>query len=189
MYCGIFNDMSSKPPIAKQALKISSSKQNTLNSNISKSNNSDSKTSGSNHNHPTKPKARKNQRLSQVFELPSPIDNADLIIEYLKLLGVEFVFGVPGGAIEPFYNALAKSEQNGGPKIIVARHEAGAAFMAEGYARETGKLGVCCATTGPGATNLLTGIASAYADHVPLLVISAQTPFASKCSKNKRLIK
>jgi acetolactate synthase I/II/III large subunit len=102
-------------------------------------------------------------------------DNADLIIEYLRILEVEFVFGVPGGAIEPLYNALARRSNNG-PKIIVARHEAGAAFMAEGYARETGKLGVCCATTGPGSTNLLTGIASAYADNIPMLVITAQTP-------------
>ena len=103
-------------------------------------------------------------------------DNADLIIEYLRLLDVEYVFGVPGGAIEPLFNALARSEAKGGPKIVVARHEAGAAFMAEGYARETGKLGVCCATTGPGSTNLLTGVASAYTDNVPLLVITAQTP-------------
>ncbi len=103
-------------------------------------------------------------------------DNADLILEYLKALNVDYVFGVPGGAIEPLYNALARSECNGGPKIVVARHEAGAAFMAEGYARETGKIGVCCATTGPGATNLLTGVASAYADNIPMLVITAQTP-------------
>ncbi|WP_246028819.1 thiamine pyrophosphate-binding protein [Litorilituus sediminis] len=109
-------------------------------------------------------------------------DNADLIIEYLNILEVEYVFGVPGGAIEPLYNALAR-RQGSGPKIVVARHEAGAAFMAEGYARETGKLGVCCATTGPGSTNLLTGVASAYADNVPMLVITAQTPLP-KFGKN-----
>ena len=103
-------------------------------------------------------------------------DNADLIIQYLKTLDVEYVFGVPGGAIEPLFNALARHENQGGPKIIVARHEAGAAFMAEGYARETGKIGVVCATTGPGATNLITGVASAYADNIPMLVITAQTP-------------
>lgn len=103
-------------------------------------------------------------------------DNADLIVEYLKLLEVEYVFGVPGGAIEPLYNALSRRKEKNDPKIIVARHEAGAAFMAEGYARETGKLGVCCATTGPGSTNLLTGVASAYADNVSMLVITAQTP-------------
>ncbi len=110
-------------------------------------------------------------------------DNADLITEYLKILRVDYVFGVPGGAIEPLYNALAKNKNSGGPAIIVARHEAGAAFMAEGYARETGKLGVCCATTGPGTTNLLTGIASAFADNIPMLVISAQTPLP-KFGKN-----
>ena len=101
---------------------------------------------------------------------------ADLLVEYLNILGVEYVFGVPGGAIEPLFNALARSERRGGVRAVVARHEAGAAFMADGYARETGKLGVCCATTGPGATNLLTGVASAYADNVPMLVITAQTP-------------
>jgi len=65
---------------------------------------------------------------------------------------------------------------------IIARHEAGAAFMADGYARETGRLGVCCATTGPGATNLITGVASAYADRIPMLVLTSQTalPFFGK---------
>jgi len=109
-------------------------------------------------------------------------DNADLIIEYLNILNVDYVFGVPGGAIEPLYNALAR-RQGDGPTVVVARHEAGAAFMAEGYARETGKIGVCCATTGPGSTNLLTGVASAYADNVPMLVITAQTPLP-KFGKN-----
>ncbi len=102
-------------------------------------------------------------------------DHADLIIDYIRLLGVEFVFGVPGGAIEPFYNALARSERRGELKAIVARHESGAAFMADGYYRETGKLAVVCATTGPGTTNLVTGIASAYVDRTPMLVITAQT--------------
>ena len=105
-----------------------------------------------------------------------PVTYADLLVEYLNFLQVEFVFGVPGGAIEPLFNALARSERRGGVRAVVARHEAGAAFMADGYARETGKMGVCCATTGPGATNLLTGVASAYADNVPMLVITAQTP-------------
>lgn len=103
----------------------------------------------------------------------------DLIIAYLEQLGVEYVFGIPGGAIEPFYNALARSERRGGPRAIVARHETGAAFMADGYARNTGKLGVCCATTGPGATNLITGVASAYENHIPMLVITAQTPLST----------
>lgn len=102
------------------------------------------------------------------------IENGDLILHYLQRLGVKYVFGVPGGSIEPFYNALARSERRGGPRAIVARHETGAAFMADGYARETGRIGVCCATAGPGATNLVTGVACAYADGIPLLVLSGQ---------------
>lgn len=100
---------------------------------------------------------------------------SDLIIDYIHQLGIDVVFGVPGGAIEPLFNALARSERRDGPKLVVARHECGAAFMADGYYRETGKMGVVCATTGPGATNLITGISSAMADHTPLLVITAQT--------------
>ncbi len=103
----------------------------------------------------------------------------DLLIKYLDQLGVEYVFGIPGGAIEPLYNALARSEATGGAKAIVARHETGAAFMADGYSRNTGKLGVCCATTGPGATNLITGVASAYENHIPMLVITAQTALST----------
>ena len=102
-------------------------------------------------------------------------DYADLILEYLDQLDVEFIFGVPGGAIEPLYNALARSEKKGKIKAIVARHECGAAFMADGYHRETGKLGVVCSTTGPGATNLITGVACASVDKIPMLVITAQT--------------
>ena len=103
------------------------------------------------------------------------LENGDMIVRYLERLGVEYVFGVPGGSIEPFFNALARSERRGGIRAVIARHEAGAAFMAEGYARATGKLGVCCSTAGPGATNMITGVASAFSDGIPLLVISAQT--------------
>lgn len=103
----------------------------------------------------------------------------DLLLNYLEQLGVEYVFGIPGGAIEPFYNALARSERRGGPRAITARHETGAVFMADGYWRNSGKLGVCCATTGPGATNLITGVASAYENNVPMLVITAQTALSS----------
>jgi acetolactate synthase-1/2/3 large subunit len=102
-------------------------------------------------------------------------DYADLIVEYLKKLKVDYIFGVPGGAIEPLFDAVARAKDSNGPEIIVARHEAGAAFMAEGYTRETGKLGVCCETTGPGTTNLITGVVSAYSENIPMLVISAQT--------------
>lgn len=100
---------------------------------------------------------------------------SDLVVSYLEKFGVEYVFSVPGGPLGALYDALVRSEKRGGPRSILVRHEEGAAFMADGYARETGRIGVCLATTGPGATNMITGIVEAYADHVPLLVITAQT--------------
>lgn len=106
-------------------------------------------------------------------------DLSDLFISYLEQLEVEYVFGVPGGAIEPLYNALARSERRGSVRPIVARHETGAAFMAHGYYMSKRRLGVCCATTGPGATNLLTGVATAYENNAPMLVITAQTALSS----------
>ncbi|MBJ7470502.1 MAG: thiamine pyrophosphate-binding protein [Solirubrobacteraceae bacterium] len=105
---------------------------------------------------------------------PDAISAATYLVDLLRILGVEYVFGVPGGAIEPLTDALAVSERAGGPRFVVARHEAGAAFMAEGYARATGNLGVCCATSGPGATNLLTGVACAFENGVPMLAITGQ---------------
>lgn len=121
-------------------------------------------------------------RLDELAQIPARLAQelttncADLIVDYLRQLKIDTVFGVPGGAIEPLLNSLARSERMGGPRLVVARHECGAAFMADGYARETGKMGVVCATTGPGATNLITGVASALADEIPMLVITAQTP-------------
>ena len=100
---------------------------------------------------------------------------SDLIVEYLEQFGIEYVFGVPGSPLGPLFDALARSERRGGPRAVLARHEAGAAFIADGYARESGRIGVCCSTTGPGATNLITGVASAYAEQIPLLVITSQT--------------
>ncbi len=104
-----------------------------------------------------------------------PVELGDLLVSYLEQLNVEYVFGIPGGAIEPLYNALARSARRGGPRPVVARHETSAAFMADAYARNTGKLGVCCSTTGPGATNMITGVASSYENNTPLLVITPQT--------------
>jgi acetolactate synthase-1/2/3 large subunit len=107
-------------------------------------------------------------------------DMADLLVAYLEQLGVDYVFGVPGGAIEPLYNAIGRNLRNGGNlNQIVARHEAGAAFMADGYARETGKIGVCVSTSGPGATNMLTAVATAYANNIPMLVITGQPALPS----------
>jgi acetolactate synthase-1/2/3 large subunit len=105
---------------------------------------------------------------------PVAMEAAEWIVACLERAGVEYVFGVPGGAVEPIYNALARSARRGGPRPVVARHESGAAFMADGYARETGKLGVCLATSGPGATNLITGVACAYENNVPLLALTGQ---------------
>lgn len=104
---------------------------------------------------------------------------ADVLVAYLRQIGVEYVFGIPGGAIEPLYNALARSARRGGPRHVLARHESGAAFMADGYARETGRLGVCCSTSGPGATNLITGVACAFDNGIPLLVITGQPALPS----------
>ncbi len=106
-------------------------------------------------------------------------ETADLIVACLERIGVEYVFGVPGGAIEPLYNALARSQRRGRIFPIIARHESGAVFMADGYARDSGRLAVCCTTTGPGVTNAITGVASAYQDEIPMLVITAQTPLES----------
>lgn len=95
---------------------------------------------------------------------------AQLVISTLKALGVDVLFGYPGGAIMPIYDALAGS----GLRHILVRHEQGASFAADAYARATGKVGVCMATSGPGATNLITGIANAYMDSVPVVFITGQ---------------
>jgi acetolactate synthase-1/2/3 large subunit len=100
---------------------------------------------------------------------------ADHLLNVLQGLGVDYIFGVPGGAIEPFYNALYHASQRGDIQQVTMRHENSAAFAADGYYRETGKLGVCCTTTGPGATNMITAVASAKKDKSPMLVITAQT--------------
>lgn len=95
---------------------------------------------------------------------------ADVVIESLKNEGVDVVFGYPGGAVLPLYDALYRADF----RHILARHEQGAIHAADGYARATGKVGVCIATSGPGATNLITGIATAYMDSVPLVAITGQ---------------
>src|SRR5512137_532083 len=100
---------------------------------------------------------------------------SDLIVEYLEQFGVEYVFGIPGTPLGPLFDALARSERRGGPRAVLTRHESGAAFIADGYARASGRVGVCCSTTGPGATNLITGVASAFAEQIPMLVITPQT--------------
>ncbi|HKX99778.1 MAG TPA: acetolactate synthase 2 catalytic subunit [Steroidobacteraceae bacterium] len=95
---------------------------------------------------------------------------ADALLEALRDRGVEVVFGYPGGAIMPLYDALHGS----GIRHVLMRHEQAAAFAADGYGRVTGRPGVCIATSGPGATNLVTGIANAFLDSVPLVAITGQ---------------
>ena len=95
---------------------------------------------------------------------------AEYIIDALVREGISHIFGYPGGAIMPVYDALVDSPI----KHVLCRHEQGAALAADGYARTSGGPGVCLATSGPGATNLLTGLANAYMDSVPLIAITGQ---------------
>ena len=95
---------------------------------------------------------------------------AKIIIECLLKEGVEVIFGYPGGAVIPFFDFLYDAPI----KFILTRHEQAAAHAADGYARSTGKVGVCVATSGPGATNLTTGIATAHMDSVPIVAITGQ---------------
>ncbi|MFT4028186.1 MAG: thiamine pyrophosphate-binding protein, partial [Novosphingobium sp.] len=100
---------------------------------------------------------------------------ADILVESLVRQGVEYVFGYPGGAVLPIYDALFQDERI---RHILVRHEAGAAHAAEGYARSTGKPGVVLVTSGPGATNAITGIADAFMDSIPLVVLTGQVATA-----------
>ncbi|HWQ19465.1 MAG TPA: acetolactate synthase large subunit [Methanotrichaceae archaeon] len=97
---------------------------------------------------------------------------AQAIMECLKQEGVDVIFGLPGGQALPLYDALYQSDL----RHILVRHEQAAAHAADGYARATGKVGVCMATSGPGATNLVTGIATAYMDSVPMVALTGQVP-------------
>ena len=96
---------------------------------------------------------------------------SELIVRYMERLGIDYIFGMPGAHILPVYDALYDSNIG----AILAKHEQGAAFMAGGYARASGKISACITTAGPGATNLVTGIANAYADRQPILVITGET--------------
>ncbi len=103
----------------------------------------------------------------------APSSGAAILVQCLIEQGVEYVFGYPGGAVLPIYDELFGDERI---RHILVRHEAGAAHAAEGYARATGKPGVVLVTSGPGATNAITGIADAWMDSIPLVVITGQVP-------------
>jgi acetolactate synthase I/II/III large subunit len=96
---------------------------------------------------------------------------SELIVKYMERLGIEYIFGMPGAHILPVYDSLYDSRI----KSVLVKHEQGAAFMAGGYARASGKISACITTAGPGATNLVTGIANAYVDKQPILIITGET--------------
>jgi acetolactate synthase-1/2/3 large subunit len=98
---------------------------------------------------------------------------AEILVDALIREKVEYVFGYPGGQVIPIFDAFYQKKEI---KIVLTRHEQAAAHAAEGYARATGKVGVCLATSGPGATNLITGIADAYLDSIPIVAITGQVP-------------
>jgi acetolactate synthase-1/2/3 large subunit len=102
------------------------------------------------------------------------LTGAQIFFECLKAEGVEVVFGLPGGAVIDIYDEMPKHNI----RHILVRHEQGATHMADGYARATGKVGVCLVTSGPGATNTVTGIATAYCDSIPIVVFTGQVPTA-----------
>lgn len=106
---------------------------------------------------------------------PPALSGADLLVHLLARQGVAVVAGIPGGAILPVYDALAR---DGRIRHVLARHEQGACFMAQGHARASGRPGVCLASSGPGATNLLTALADAMLDSIPIVAITGQVPRA-----------
>ncbi len=111
--------------------------------------------------------------------IPQRRTGAYALIDSLCRHGVKHIFGYPGGAILPIYDELYRAEARGDVQHILVRHEQGASHAADGYARATGKIGVCFGTSGPGATNLVTGIATAHMDSIPILVITGQVPLSA----------
>lgn len=114
-----------------------------------------------------------------VRTVPQRVSGAYALMDALHRHGVDHIFGYPGGAILPIYDELHKAEARGWLKHILVRHEQGGTHAADAYARATGRVGVCFGTSGPGATNLVTGIATAQMDSVPMVVITGQVPRAA----------
>src|ERR1700734_3284037 len=114
---------------------------------------------------------RKNERVERTM---TEMTGAEMVIEALADQGVEHIFGYPGGAVLPIYDALFQSQDR--VRHILVRHEQGAVHAAEGYARSTGKVGCVLVTSGPGATNAVTGLTDALCDSIPLVVITGQVP-------------
>ena len=101
------------------------------------------------------------------------LSGAEIVVQCLKDEGVEYIFGYPGGSVLHIYDAIFKQDD---VRHILVRHEQGATHAADGYARSTGKPGVVLVTSGPGATNAVTGIATAFMDSIPLVVLTGQVP-------------
>src|ERR1041385_222938 len=107
-------------------------------------------------------------------EVGRAMKGCEILVEALEREGVDTIFAYPGGASMELHQALTKSKI----RTILPRHEQGGAFAAEGYARASGRAGVCMATSGPGATNLISAIADAYMDSIPLIAVTGQVPQA-----------
>ncbi len=116
---------------------------------------------------------------SSTATVPQRVSGAYALMDALHRHGVRHIFGYPGGAILPIYDEVHKAEARGWVKHILVRHEQGGTHAADAYARATGQVGVCFGTSGPGATNLVTGIATAQMDSVPMVVITGQVPRAA----------
>ncbi|MGB6512706.1 MAG: thiamine pyrophosphate-binding protein, partial [Mycobacterium sp.] len=119
---------------------------------------------------PTKPTA-KAPAVQPKYVAPQQLTGAQSVIRSLEELDVEVIFGIPGGAVLPLYDTLFDSQKL---RHVLVRHEQGAGHAASGYAHATGKVGVCMATSGPGATNLVTPLADAQMDSVPVVAITGQ---------------
>jgi acetolactate synthase-1/2/3 large subunit len=105
---------------------------------------------------------------------PKSLCGSDIVLQVLREEGADVMFGIPGGVLLPFFDTLYDAVQDGWMHYFLTRHEQGAAHMADGYARATGKVGLCIATSGPGALNLVTGLATANMDSVPVVAITGQ---------------
>lgn len=126
---------------------------------------------------PIDAKKAKDQQDAEISTIPTAkakrLTGAQMVMEALAEQGVDTIFGYPGGAVLPIYDALHQQDKI---KHVLVRHEQGAGHAAEGYARSTGKVGVCLVTSGPGATNVVTALTDALLDSIPMVCISGQVP-------------
>src|SRR5687768_8223714 len=103
------------------------------------------------------------------------VSGAEMVVELMKLVGADVIFGIPGGASLPLSDAFTAAHVDGTLRYVLTAHEQGAAFEAEGYAAASGRVGFCTGTSGPGATNLVTGLADAFRDSRPVFAVTGNT--------------